>query len=75
MTPLSAMALLKYFKPSPGSTPPSCSSSLLAEVEEETKRVQEKGKKRGQYTRLSQEEKAKVARYASENGVPNTLRS
>lgn len=44
-------------------------------MEEETKKAaQEKGKKRVQYTRLTQEEKAKVARYASENGVPNTLK-
>ncbi len=65
------MALFKYFKAS--TSPPSCSSSLIAEAEE-VRKVQEKGKKRGQYTRLSQEEKAKVARYASENGVPNALK-
>ena len=63
------MALYKYFK--------TCDSpaQLLfgKEVEQEVKKIQEKGKKRGVYTRLSQEEKAVIAKYASENGVPKAL--
>ncbi len=66
------MALLKYLKPASGATP----SLSDHEVQEEVNKVlQEKGKKRrGEYTRISQEEKANVARYASENGVPRTLK-
>ena len=63
------MALYKYFKTCDGP------AQLLfgKEVEQEVKKIQEKGKKRGVYTRLSQEEKAVIAKYASENGVPKAL--
>ena len=69
------MALLKYLKPASGATqisPRLCDKEVQEEVQ---KVLEEKGsKKRGEYTRISQEEKATVARYASENGVPRTLK-
>ena len=66
------MALLKYLKPASGATQILCDKEVQEEVQ---KVLEEKGsKKRGEYTRISQEEKATVARYASENGVPRTLK-
>ena len=75
------MALLQFFKPldkgpldpnGPLSrhVPPSVTASVNAEL---GKHKETKGK-RGEYTKISQEEKAKVARYASENGVTRALR-
>ena len=68
------MALYKYLKKTISNG--ACSSKTVdsglfsPEIEEEIRKVQGKsGKKRGGYTRLSQEDKAKVAKYASENGI------
>ena len=71
------MALLKYLRPvdelliSTGS--PSCSMSSTA-IAESNRKLQVKGKKRGQYLKVSREDKAIIGKYASENGVSRAVR-
>uniref|UniRef100_A0A1X7U603 Uncharacterized protein n=1 Tax=Amphimedon queenslandica TaxID=400682 RepID=A0A1X7U603_AMPQE len=73
------MALYKYFKSSAGSSTSErsnsrSSTSLEKEIEkEETKSVKSKTK-RGEYLSISQEEKAKIAKYASENGISKAVK-
>ena len=72
------MALFKYFKSTAGSSTfetsiSKSSTSIEKEIEkEETKCV--RPKKRGEYISISQEEKAKIARYASENGISKAVK-
>ena len=71
------MALLKYLRPVDelliytGS--PSCSMSSTA-IAESNRKLQVKGKKRGQYLKVSREDKAIIGKYASENGVSRAVR-
>ena len=70
------MALFKYFKYAdalPTSTP-LMPSETVKEVSEEVKKKKLKDGKRGQYQKLSGEDKAAIAKYALENGIANTLR-
>ena len=72
------MAFYKYFKSSAGSSTSELSNSrsstsLEKEIEKETKSVKSKTK-RGEYLPISQEEKAKIAKYASENGISKAVK-
>ena len=70
------MALFKYFKYAdalPTSTP-FMPSETVKEVNEEVKQKKLKDGKRGQYQKLSGEDKAAIAKYALENVIANTLR-
>ena len=63
------MALLKYLKPSINGTDDSSKLCVVPkEVNSEISKVQEKGKKRGEYQKISDIEKVLIGRYASENG-------
>ena len=68
------MALLKYFKPINSIDDSSKSGVVPKEVNSEISKVQEKGKKRGEYQKFSDMEKALIGRYASENGVVKAVR-
>lgn len=73
------MAIYKFFKPCSSIEHGSISrySSSVDTIESEIIKAEEKrhrSKKRGEYLSISQEEKAKIARYASENGVSKALK-
>ena len=73
------MALYKYFKHSPGvslpqSAVPTVPADTLKAVNQEVGKELEKECKRGEYLKLSREEKATIAKYACENGIANTVR-
>ncbi len=69
------MAMLKYLKPISRRTDSIESETDLIELKIKEEMKKASSKKRGKYTSLSQEDKAKVAKYASENGVPRALRN
>ena len=72
------MALYKYFKHSPGrlalpqSAVPTVPADTLKAVNQEVGKELGKECKRGEYLKLSREEKATIAKYACENGIANT---
>ena len=66
------MALFKYFKKAEcGNDSASVLEAKVAGDKEEVSEV--KKAQRGEYTRLSQEDKAAIGRYACENGVSRAL--
>ena len=68
------MALLKYLKPINSIDDSSKSGVVPKEVNSEISKVQKKGKKRGEYQKFSDTEKALIGRYASENRVVKAVR-
>ena len=74
------MALYRWFRPVNGVLDPkgplssTVPPSVLTEVNKEVKKAQEHTKKRGSYVFFTPEEKARVAKYGSENGVMAALR-
>ena len=74
-----AKSIKSYFKPTVPTS--NCSSlpeaAILAakkEVKKEEERMVKAGNKRGMYGRVSAEDKAKIGKYATENGVTASLR-
>ena len=69
--------LHKYFKPVNSSSnligPSSLPSSTISQVVKEVKKATE-SKKRGEYMRISQEDKAAIGKYASEHGVSKAVK-
>ena len=76
------IALLKYLcktnsdqLPNPfGPLSSSIPSQTIAESNKQIREVLQKDKKRGEYNKLSPEEKAVIGKYASENGVSKAVR-
>ena len=73
------MALFKYFEPAEAAltssvVPASTVKAVNKEVNKELEKELEKGSKRGEYLKLSSEEKATIAKYAFENGIANAVR-
>ena len=76
------MVLLKYLcktnsdqLPNPfGPLSSSIPSRTIAESNKQIREVLQKDKKRGEYNKLSPEEKAVIGKYASENGVSKAVR-
>ena len=74
------MALLKYLRPLEEMLDPSgplssvIPSKTIVEVNKEVREAKIKEKKRGEYTRLTQKEKAMIAKYASEHGVTKAVK-
>ena len=68
------MALYKYFKlaalPSSSSVP----AETVKEVNQQVRKIKEKGKKRGEYLKILQKDKLTIAKYASEYGVARSVR-
>ena len=72
------MALNKYLRPKKDSsgdhTDISVPSATVAEVTKHVEELKREKKQRGEYIKLSPEEKAKIGKYASENGVARAVR-
>ena len=74
------MALLKYLRPLEEMLDPSgplssvIPSKTIVEVNKEVREAKIKEKKRGEYMRLTQKEKAMIAKYASEHGVTKAVK-
>ena len=67
------MALFKYLRPI-STSDSSRRNSSVAEVASDVVLVEEKCKPRSAYIKLSLEKKAEIGKYASENGVANSIR-
>ncbi len=74
------MSLFNYFHAAVqnhnpfGLSSKSVPAKTLVEVSKQVKAAQEKRRKRGPYTRNSEEDKVLIGRHASENGIASAVR-